>query len=86
MGRMWVSLDEYESIGTHWIALFTNGDKVTYLESFKNRVKYIPKESKHIYKKKKIIANIYRIQEYDLIMCGYFCIRFIDFILKGKKL
>ena len=50
---MWVSLDEYESIGTHWIALFTNGDKVTYLESFKNRVKYIPKESKHIYKKKK---------------------------------
>ena len=28
---------------------------------------------------KDIIANIYRIQAYDSIMCGYFCIGFIDF-------
>ena len=32
------------------------------------------------------ITNIYRIQAYDSIMCGYFCIRFIDFMLKGKSL
>ena len=25
-------------------------------------------------------------QAYDLIMCGYFCIGFIDFMLKGKSL
>ena len=25
-------------------------------------------------------------QAYDSIMCGYFCIRFIDFMLKGKIL
>ena len=25
-------------------------------------------------------------QAYDSIMCGYFCIRFIDFMLKGKTL
>ena len=25
-------------------------------------------------------------QAYDSIMCGYFCIGFIDFILKGKSL
>ena len=30
--------------------------------------------------------NIFRIQAYDSIMCGYFCIRFIDFMLAGKKL
>ena len=28
----------------------------------------------------------YRIQAYDLRMCGYFCIKFIDFMLKGKNL
>ena len=26
------------------------------------------------------------IQAYDSIMCGYFCIGFIDFMLKGKSL
>ena len=31
------------------------------------------------------MANIYRIQAYHLIMCGYFCIGFIDFMLKGKS-
>ena len=35
---------------------------------------------------KNIITNIYRMQAYDLIMCGYFCIGFIDFMLKGKSL
>ena len=30
--------------------------------------------------------NIFRIQAYDSIMCGYFCIRFIDFMSAGKKL
>ena len=35
---------------------------------------------------KKDITNIYKIQAYDSIMCGYFCIGFIDFILKVKSL
>ena len=35
---------------------------------------------------KDIITNIFRIQAYDSIMCGYFCIGFIDFMLAGKKL
>ena len=35
---------------------------------------------------KNIITNIFRIQAYDSIMCGYFCIGFIDFMLAGKKL
>ena len=32
------------------------------------------------------ISNIYRIQLYDSIMFRYFCIGFIDFMLKGKSL
>ena len=29
---------------------------------------------------------IFRIQACDLIICGYFCIRFNDFLFKGKSL
>ena len=31
-------------------------------------------------------TNIYRIQAHDSIMCGYVCIGFIGFMLKGKNL
>ena len=31
-------------------------------------------------------AYIFRVQANNLIMCGYFCIRFIDFMLANKKL
>ena len=37
-----INLDEYKSIGTHWIALHVNGDNVTYSGSF--GVEHIPKE------------------------------------------
>ena len=43
-----INLDEYKSIGPHWIALFVNGDNVwasnnaTYFVSF--GVEHIPKE------------------------------------------
>ena len=35
---------------------------------------------------KKIITNIYRIQAYDSIMCGYYCIGFINFMFNGNSL
>ena len=35
---------------------------------------------------KNIITNIYRIQADNSVMCGYFCIGFIDFMPKGKIL
>ena len=31
-------------------------------------------------------VDIYRIQTYNSVMCRYFCIGFIDFMLKGKLL
>ena len=33
-----------------------------------------------------IKTNIFRIQVYDSLMCGYFYIGFIDFMLAGKTL
>ena len=35
---------------------------------------------------KNIIANIFRVQANNSVMCGYFYIGFIDFMLAGKKL
>ena len=31
-------------------------------------------------------ANIFRVQENNSVMCGYFCIGFINFMPAGKKL
>ena len=66
--------------GTHWIALYVNAKNIAYFDSFE----HIPKEIKKIIRNKNITTIIYRIQAYDSIMCGYFCIGFIDFMLKGK--
>ena len=67
-----------------WIALYVNNKTVTYFDRF--RVEHIPKEVKKFINNKNIIANIFRIQTYDSAMCGYFCIGFIDFMLKGNRL
>ena len=83
MGYVYIlNLDEYESIGTHWIALYVNDNNVTYFNIFEN----IPKEIKKFIGNKNIITNIFRIQAYDSIMHGYFFIGFIDFMFKSKSL
>ena len=79
-----IILDEYSDIGTHWVALCVQNNNVTYFNSF--GVEHIPKEIKAFINNKNIKTNIFRIQAYDSIMCGYFCIGFIDFILAGKTL
>ena len=64
--------------------MHVNGDTVIYFDSF--GVEHIPKEIIKIIDNKYITANIFRVQVYDSIMCGCFCIGFIDFILKGRSL
>ena len=60
-------------------------NNVAYFDSF--GVDHIPKEIKaFIGRSLSITTNIFRIQAYDSIMCGYFCIGFIDFMLAGKTL
>ena len=79
-----INLDEYESIGTYWIGFHVNGDNITYFDSF--GVQYIKKNMKKIIGSKNIITNIQKIQPYNAILCGYFSIGFIDFMLKNKTL
>ena len=49
-------------------------------------IEHIPEEINKFIGNKKIKASIFRIQAYNSIMCGYFCIEFINYMLKGKKL
>ena len=72
------------AVETHRIALYVNGDNLTYFDSF--RVEYIQKEVWKFIWNKNIIANIYRMQAFVSIICRYFCIGFIGFMLKGKRL
>ena len=59
-GAYIINLDEYELIGTHWIAWYVNGNNIIYFYSF--GIEHIPKELKKLLGNKNIITNIYRIQ------------------------
>ena len=61
-----------------------NNNSATYFDSF--GVEHIPKEIKAFINNKNIKINIFRAQEYDSIMCGYFCIVFFYYMLVGKNL
>ena len=91
-GSYVINLNEYENMGTHWISLFVKTNEVIYFDSF--GVEHIPKEINKFIRNdmtkssslERIKSNIFRIQAYDSIMCGYFCIEFINYMLKGKTL
>ena len=87
-----INLDEYSDIGTPWAASYViraspkdvQNNAVTYFRFL--GVEHIPNEIKTFIGNKNIEANIFRIQAYDSIMCGYVCIGFIDFMHAGKTL
>ena len=67
---------------------FVKKNEIIYFDSF--GVEYIPNEIKEFIKEfpgnKNIKTNIFRVQEDNSIMCGYFWIGFIDFMIAGKKI
>ena len=81
-GACVINLDEYENTGTHWVALFVKPKYTVYFDSF--GIEHIPKEIIKFIGNNDIKSNIFRIQAYNSIMCGYFCIEFINYMLKGK--
>ena len=83
-GAYVINLGGYSDIGTHWIALYVKHNDITYFDSF--GVEHIPKEIKAFIKNRNIKINIFRIQAYDSVMCGYLGIGFINLMLKGKSL
>ena len=64
--------------------MYALNNNVTYFDGF--GVEHIPKEIKKFIDKSIVVTNIFRIQAYDSVMCGYFCIWFIDFMFADKTL
>ena len=83
-GAYVINLDEYRDIGTHWVALYLNNKTIIYFDSF--GVEHVAKEIMKFIGNKNILTNIFRIQAYDSIMSGYFCIGFINFMFNGNSL
>ena len=83
-GTYMTKLDEYAYIGTHWIAWYCKNIEIVYFDSF--RVEHVSKEIAKFIGPKNIKANILIIQSNNSIMCGYFCVGFIDFMFAGKTL
>ena len=88
-GAYVINLDHSENTGTHWVVIFLKEDEVIYFDSF--GVEYIPKEImekiEHSFLgNKNIKTSIFRIQDYNSIMCGYFCILFFEYMLNNKSL
>ena len=64
--------------------MYVKNNDIAYFDSF--GVEHIPKEVMKFIGNKNITTNIFRIQAYDSIVCGYFCIGFINFMFEGKGL
>ena len=74
-----IDLDEVADVSTHWIILYVKNIEII-------RVEHVLKEIKTFITHKNIKTNVFRIQENNSIMCGYFCIGFIDFMFASKTL
>ena len=85
-GAYVINLDHSENTGTHWFVIFVKSSEIIYFDSF--GVEYIPKEimEKIKHSSKNIKSNIFRIQDNNSIMCGYFRISFIEYMFGNKTL
>ena len=64
--------------------MYVNDNKITCFNGF--GVEHIPEEIENFIVNKNVITNIFKVQVYNWIMFGYFCIGFIDFMLKANSL
>ena len=83
-GAYLINLDEYADVGTHLIALFCRKTEIAYCDGFS--VEHVTEEIRGFIGNKNIKSNIFRVQARNSIMCGFFCIGFINFMLASKKL
>ena len=81
-GTYITDFDEYTDISTYWTTFYANGNTKTYFDSF--GVKHIPKEVKKIIVNKNITKNIYRIQPYNSVMCGFVVLDLFILCLRAK--
>ena len=79
-----INLGDKNSKGTHWVSLFTHKKVALYFDLF--GIEYIPQEALNKISDKSITHNIFRIQDNESIMCRFYCITFIEYMVTGKTL
>ena len=79
-----INLTDKYSKGTHWVSLLIDKNLTVYFDSF--GIEYIPQEVLNKIKDKPITHNIFVIQDKEFIICGFYCIAFIEYLLAGKSL
>ena len=63
---------------TYWVLLFLHKNTAVHLGSL--GIYYIPQELLYKFKDKSIRHNILRIRDDDSIMCGFYCIAFVEYM------
>ena len=76
--------DKKQSKETHYVLLFIARNTVVYFDSF--GIEYIPIEVLSKIKDKSISYSIFRIRADDSVMCGLYCIAFVEYMPAGKTL
>ena len=64
--------------------LFIDKNAAVYFDSF--GIEYLPLEVLDRIRNKSITHNVFRMQDNESIMCGFFCITIIEYMLAGKPL
>ena len=70
-GAYVINLDDQQRKGTHWVSLFVNRNTAVYFDSF--GIEHIPQE---------VLSKI----RGKSIMCLFYCIAFLEYMIAGKKL
>ena len=70
------NLEVKQRKGNHWVSLFIDKKTDVYFDSF--GIEYIPQEVLSKTKDKSITRKIFRMQDDDSIMYGFYCIAFIE--------
>ena len=75
-----VNLGDSNTGGTHWTSFIINDKIATYFDSFglippQSIVKFIKRYNKHL----RIIYSIDQIQDYNSVLCGWFCVYYLYF-------
>ena len=83
-GTYVINLDEYSDAGTHWVVLYCEKSEIICFYRF--WVEHVTEEMMDFIGNKNLKIEIFRAQASDSIMCGCFCIGFIDFMLAGEIL
>ena len=81
-GEYVINLDDDNSKRIHWVLIFIERNLAVCFDSL--GIEYIPQEVLKKIKDKSIAHNIFRTQYNESIMCGFYFITFIEYMLEEK--